>query len=211
LLDELDPTLLLNGLYEIQLTARDVSGRTAAITTTIVVEGQQKVGLFTLSFVDLEVPVAGLPIQVIRTYDSRDKGRHDFGIGWTLDLRTVRLQENNIMGLDWQGTVSGGFFPNYCIVQARPHLVTITLPDGTVYKFQPTLSPNCQQLAPPSQVTVNFVPLPGTNASLVSMADNTVEVNGSFPGDVELVDIDNLILVVYWSSISRLACRPSVI
>ncbi len=50
----------------------------------------QVVGHFTLSFTDLSVPLAGLPIQVIRTYDSRDQRPGDFGIGWTLDIKNAR-------------------------------------------------------------------------------------------------------------------------
>jgi hypothetical protein len=38
-------------------------------------------GNFTVSFTDLEVPVAGMPIRVTRTYDSRDKQPGDFGYG----------------------------------------------------------------------------------------------------------------------------------
>ena len=113
------------------------------------------------------MPVAGLPIQVIRTYDSRDKGSHDFGFGWTLDLSNVRVQETGVLGENWQGTVtSGGFFDTYCISQTRPHLVTITLPDGTVYKFVPTVSPDCLQLAPLDEVTVGFQPARGDQREL---------------------------------------------
>src|SRR6185436_7216127 len=85
-LGSFDPTLLLNGMYEVRLTARDFAGKTASASINAVVGGQMKIGHFSLSFVDLDVPVAGLPIQVTRTYDSRDKRRGDFGIGWRLSL-----------------------------------------------------------------------------------------------------------------------------
>ena len=38
-------------------------------TIAVSVEGQIKIGHFTLSFVDLAVPVSGLDIKVVRTYD----------------------------------------------------------------------------------------------------------------------------------------------
>ncbi|MCP3938179.1 MAG: hypothetical protein GY708_22760, partial [Actinomycetia bacterium] len=78
-----DPTLLLNGLYELELTATDVQGQQVTESIAVSVEGQMKVGHFTLSFVDLAIPVSGLDIEIIRTYDSRDKQQRDFGIGWS--------------------------------------------------------------------------------------------------------------------------------
>jgi hypothetical protein len=45
------------------------------------VDRKMKVGHFTVSFRDLTIPVPGIPIQVVRTYDSRNKGFGDFGIG----------------------------------------------------------------------------------------------------------------------------------
>ena len=74
-LGQLDPTLLLNGLYELRLRATDNAGRSAAASVHVVVKENQKVGHFSVSFVDLEVPLAGLPLRVTRTYDNRDKGQ----------------------------------------------------------------------------------------------------------------------------------------
>jgi hypothetical protein len=36
--------------------------------------------------------MAGIPISVVRSYDSRDKTRGDFGIGWRLDVQSLRLR-----------------------------------------------------------------------------------------------------------------------
>jgi RHS repeat-associated protein len=190
LLGSFDPTMLLNGIYELRLTAVDVSGQTAAKSVQVVVKRDLKVGNFTISFIDVDVPVAGLPIQVIRTYDSRDKRTGDFGVGWTLDIKSTRLQENGVTGEDWVGTRIGGLIPTYCVQQARQHIVTVTLPDGTVYEFQPTVSPQCQQLIPPQVVTVGFEPLPGANATLAPIGDNEGWIFDPFPGPVELVNFD---------------------
>jgi RHS repeat-associated protein len=189
-LGHLDPTLLQNGIYRVRLVAEDVSGNTAEVERVYQIQGDAKVGIFTLSFTDLEVPVAGLPIQVIRTYDSRDKRTGDFGVGWTLDIKTVRVQENRVTGVEWQGTRSGGFFATYCVQPTRPHIVMITLPDGTAYKFEATLSPQCQQLVPPSQVRIGFRPLPGTKATLAPIGNALAEISGSFPGDIDLINLD---------------------
>lgn len=188
-----DPSLLLNGIYEIRLTAFDVSGRGTRSLVTVVVEGDLKIGNFTLSFTDLEVPVAGMPIQIVRTYDSRDKRTGDFGVGWTLGIKSTRLQENRVLGAHWEGAVSGSAFSTtYCVRPTKAHIVTVTLPDGEVLKFEPTLSPQCQQFAPPQDLTLGFRPLSGTNAKLESLSSTSMYVAGSWPGPVELLDYDTV-------------------
>ena len=147
-LGRLDPTLLLNGLHEVRLTVTDTAGRIARATAPVVVREQVKVGHFTVSFVDLEVPVAGLPIRVTRTYDSRDKRRGEFGAGWRLELTNVRVQPAATLGLAWYGTVSPGAFGTYCLQATAPPLVTLTLPDGRVQEFEMRLAPSCQSFAP---------------------------------------------------------------
>jgi len=186
-----DPSLQVNGLYEIELTATDFEGRSTAVSTNVIVEGRLKVGNFTVSFTDLEVPVAGIPIQVIRTYDSRDRANGDFGAGWTLSLTHARLQESDPPGDGWQGQRTGGTFANYCIAPLRPKTVTITLPDDTVYRFRPTVTPACQLFAPPAAVTLGYAPLPGTTATLtpIDQSGQTLVI-GAFPGRVVLLDED---------------------
>ena len=111
-----DPTLLLNGIAVIQLTGVDTSGQTTSTTVNVVVTRNLKIGNFTVSFNDLTVPVAGLPIQVVRTYDSRFKASGDFGVGWRLDLSAAQISQNVALGDHWNGTTTGGAFPNYCVV-----------------------------------------------------------------------------------------------
>ncbi len=54
---------------------------------TVNIDGALKLGIFTMTFVDLEVPVAGLPITVTRTYDTLNANKLDeFGYGWSLDV-----------------------------------------------------------------------------------------------------------------------------
>jgi RHS repeat-associated protein len=193
-LGKFDPTLLLNGMAEIRLRATDTTGQTSTFgPVTVVVTQNEKIGNFTVSFNDLTVPVAGLPIQVIRTYDSRDKRIGDFGVGWRLDLNSVSITTNGALGDNWTGTASGGFFPTYCIQPGRPHVVTVTMSDGTVYQFQATLNPSCQQLVPLSQTAVGFVPVSTTpaNASLTIIGNAAPFVAGDFAGPITLLDLDD--------------------
>ena len=79
-----------------------------------------------------------MPITVTRTYDSRDKAKGDFGIGWRLGLQTLRLRTNRVLGTGWQRVQTGAVSS----LQARgPHKVSLTLPDGRVEEFDLQLSP----------------------------------------------------------------------
>ena len=125
-LGTLDPTLLLNGVQELRLSATDLAARTTRISTSVVVKDNQKVGAFSVSFVDLDVPVAGLPIRITRTYDSRDKARADFGHGWRLSLSDVKVAEAAVLGASWTASTTFGAFPSYCLALSRSAVVTVT-------------------------------------------------------------------------------------
>ena len=67
--------MLLKSIYRVQVVAMDLEDRTAySEVTTLKVDRNLKIGNFTISFNDLSVPVAGIPIETVRTYDSRDEG-----------------------------------------------------------------------------------------------------------------------------------------
>ena len=184
-----DPTLAMNGLYEIRLSATNTAGQTAAISVFVVVKENLKIGHFTLSFVDLEVPVSGLPIRITRTYDSRDKRIGDFGFAWRLGLTSLDVSENGVLGRNWVGQKLLGGLGAFCVTPAKNNVVTVTMPDGEVFEFEPVVSPECQ-LVPISDVTVSYRALPGTNATLEPSDGNFAFVVGSFPGAVDLFGTD---------------------
>ena len=72
-----DPTLLLNGLYSIRLTATDANGQSSSTSIVYLVKGDLKLGHYTITLKDLSIPVAGIPITIKRTYDTRT--RHNLG------------------------------------------------------------------------------------------------------------------------------------
>ncbi|HZR29627.1 MAG TPA: RHS repeat-associated core domain-containing protein [Terriglobales bacterium] len=190
----LDPSLLLNGIAQIRLTGVDQSGQSASTIVDVVVTRNVKIGNFTLSFNDLTIPVAGIPIQIIRTYDSRNKSVGDFGFGWSLSIKTTKVDVNGILGDNWTGTVSSGFFPTYCVQPAKNYVVSVRLQDGTVYQFQPSLSGACQQIVPPESVDMNFVPIGTTppNAKLSAANSSGLFVSGPFPGSIQLLDLGSV-------------------
>jgi RHS repeat-associated protein len=199
-LGALDPTLLLNGVYELRLTATDLAARTTRVSSSVVVRDNQKVGHFSVSFVDLEVPVAGLPIRITRTYDSRDKARGDFGHGWRLSLSDVKIAEASNLGLAWTASTTPGGTPSYCLSLARSAVVTVTLPDGQTFEFDPKLNRECWSFVPPTAVTLSFKARPGTVGSLSVLdgADAFITTSWPSPGQshatllVSAIEFDTL-------------------
>jgi RHS repeat-associated protein/uncharacterized repeat protein (TIGR01451 family) len=198
-----DTTLLLNGNYALRLTSTDEAEQTNSTIKHVIVAGQQKVGNFTLSFEDLSIPVAGLPVQLTRTYDSRDKRVGDFGVGWTLGIKNIRLEKSSELGRSWQASVTRGIIPQYCVQPARPNIITITFPDGRIYKFQATTARPCQAIAPIEFTRFGFTPMPGTRGSLVPEASLDVMVEGGYPGAVELLDTSDPQLRTYDPTLFR--------
>jgi RHS repeat-associated protein len=161
----LDPTLMKNGLYALRLAATDAGGRELFTESVVRVIGEMKVGNFTVSFTDLEIPVAGIPVRVVRTYDSRDKGKGDFGVGWRVDFKSVTTQENMIPGRGWyQEPDDDPYMPTWCI--KGEHYVTVTLPDGKSEEFDAVPQPQCNLFLPIEEVTVAYAARPGTTSTL---------------------------------------------
>ncbi len=185
----LDPTVLVNGIAQIQLTATDQSGQTGTAIVNVVISRKLKLGNFTLRFNDMTVPAPGLDINVVRVYDSRVKASADFGYGWSLDIQTMKIEANAQLGINWVGTLSG---LTYCVEPAQNYIVTVRLPDGTEYQFQPQLTSDtgCTQFQPPQAVNMIFVPVGITpaNATLTQSGDTQLFVNGNFPGSVQSLD-----------------------
>lgn len=139
-LGSFDPTVLLNGLYDIRLVARSAYGVEIADQVAVSVEGGMKVGLFTLAFNDLELPLAGMPITVTRIYDSREHCPGDFGHGWKLDVESIRLDWNAPIGSGWNLGITEGTLtrpPVYQLEDTASHMATVRMPDGEVLRFSP--------------------------------------------------------------------------
>ncbi|MEQ9470370.1 MAG: PASTA domain-containing protein, partial [Roseitalea porphyridii] len=135
-----DPTLLENGLYTLRLEAVDVGGRTSSDEVSVHVDGNMKVGVFTLSFVDLAIPLTGIPISVTRTYDSRVKRTEDFGVGWSLDVAAGRYENNRPLSEGWSITQSAPPGAQACGNQddlAQYRTTEIRLSDQEYYTFAP--------------------------------------------------------------------------
>ena len=191
-----DPTALMNGTYTIRLSATDANGQSATSSVVVSVEKNIKVGDLQLAFNDLTVPLPGLPIQIIRSYDSRDKRQGDFGFSWSLGLKNLRLEKNRNLGKNWTEDVTfdNSGFPTYCLTPNNDRFVTVTFPDGRVYKFQAVSGPQCQRFVPITAPRLQFqqVPTgPGTFGATLATADGAdLLLDGSIPGPQDIVDFD---------------------
>ncbi len=183
-----DPTQLENGIYDVALIVTDVNGLQSSTVVQYQVSGDMKVGNFSFTVEDLSIPVAGIPITVSRTYDTRKRMQDlDFGYGWTVDYQSVKVEENIKLGLNWTQTSSGGFIPNVCIEPVGNHVVTVTLPDGKVEEFDMGVSPSCSPLYL-LYVDPVFTARPGTTSTLVAENVGQLYYNGGTLLDMGFVE-----------------------
>lgn len=179
-----DPTMLLNDLYTLRLTVFDRNGNETVASATVQVAGGQKPGLFTLMYQDINLPAAGMPVAVTRTYDSRDKAKGDFGIGWRLGFQTLRLRTNRVPGTGWVRNISGA---RVGLVPTSEHKVSLTLPDGKVEEFDLVLSPTSGFGGLDATAVTGYAPRPGTLGKLEMLDNpNLLILNGAT--EDELVD-----------------------
>ncbi len=89
-----DPTLLANNSYVLRVIAQDTNGNINAKGVTVGVSGDAKLGNFHMEFTDLSIPLAGIPIQINRVYDTLGaEVEGDFGYGWQLGIQDGDIYE----------------------------------------------------------------------------------------------------------------------
>jgi|GEM_PF-1022227 len=177
-----DPTLLINGQYRIALQAWDNQGRSNFDSREVQVTGDMKLGHFAITFEDATVPLAGVPITLTRTYDTRQRNKDlDFGFGWSVGYQNVRLHESRRVGLGWSlNEYRQGLFSTWCVEPNGDPIVTVRLPDDEVHRFRAKASPDCQQLVPFIDVNIVFEALDGTDSTLTQSDFGLVRiVNGN--------------------------------
>ncbi len=187
-LGTLDPTTLVNDQYTLRLKVFDKSENQSVATRTVQVKGNRKIGLFSLTYHDLNLPAAGIPLTISRTYDSRDKTLGDFGIGWRLGLKTLQLRTNRVLGTGWLRTVSGALVS---LAPTSEHKVSITLPDGRVEEFDMIVSPTSNIGSLDFTNVTSFQPRSGTLGQLQALANNSLLIVNGGAQD-ELVDDSTL-------------------
>ena len=132
----------MNGYYRIVLTAYAAEGKVSD-EVIVLVTGQAKIGNFTMTFNDMTLPVAGLPVDIYRTYDSRQRTLDgDFGYGWSMSIGGPKISVSNPLGKNWgteQKQVLG--MPFYYWKEEHPHEVYIDWGNGETEIFSLVLDP----------------------------------------------------------------------
>ncbi len=158
-----DPTMLRDGAYEITLSAIDSGNNTASDTKIVDVKTDLKLGNFSLSFTDLQVPVAGMPITVTRTYDSLNADiAGDFGFGWSIEVDMPKL----FLSQASTGAPSFAGFPTF-VNGTRMSVVT---PQGNTEGFTfkwVAASDGLAGVGLSHTYRPSFVPDPGNQYSLI--------------------------------------------
>ncbi|MFN3192091.1 MAG: putative Ig domain-containing protein [Aureliella sp.] len=168
-----DTSLLLNDEYFIRLEVATSEGVVNVAEHNVGLAGELKLGNFQLSFTDMVIPVAGIPIEITRIYDTLQADREgDFGFGWRLEYRDTDLR----VGLPSSGLEDIGIFPAlrsgvkvYLNVPGEGRQGFTFNPDIRVL---PGFGGNNLVLARP-----RFTPDPGVTATLSTGTSSYLQVN----------------------------------
>jgi RHS repeat-associated protein/uncharacterized repeat protein (TIGR01451 family) len=174
-----DPTVRVNGTWEIAVQAAGSGGGITTATTALVVEGNLKLGRYVTTYQDLSVPVAGIPIQVLRTYDSFDKSTGDFGVGWKLEVADFRVAVNKPLGQAGWSQKTGSCGLIFCDINYEtsiPHFVTVTWPDGRQEVFDLDPADGSTVFRPLSRAA--FKGRPATTSRLEPVGDDGLTFTG---------------------------------
>jgi YD repeat-containing protein len=171
----LDPTFLKNGVYQIELSAEDVSGNQSFVRGCAVVDGGIKLRHVNLAATDLEVQEQGLPLALKRAYDSRSTSG-DFGTGWSLPHKEVTVQPTR--------ELAGGTFATYYLIEKYRHQLVVRLPDDQLLKFRMDVNPKSSLVYPiegQMPLTVSWLPDELTGATLEALnAETILRLTGSY-------------------------------
>ena len=133
----IDPDLYRNDNYFVRIYAQDINGTATVEGFGVGLESQTKPGEFSLEYTDLSIPVAGIPIEITRSYSSLDSSfQGDFGYGWSLGLQDAQIVE---AAPDGRNLNFDDFFGgNSLTIGTR---VTLTTPNGrrVGFTFDPQL------------------------------------------------------------------------
>ncbi len=214
-LGTLDPTLLENGIYQLALSATTTTGAALRDTLPVLIEGNLKVGQFSLAFQDLSVDLPGTPLAITRTYDSRDAKGGDFGPGWSLSLSEYKIRKTRSLSTDWEQEQTSQIFngiglPVFTIRPQNSKRVVLTMPGGRTETFEAAVevplsnrsiggqfgigltvfAANSQLFVPQQQLKMVFNAVEGTEGTLeaVGAGDDHFWL-GNTTGEGEIVDL----------------------
>ena len=139
----IDPTRLLDGTYQLSISATSSGGGTNTSTSELLISGTFKPGEYQAVYQDVSYPVPGFTVGVQRVYNSIDKSVGDFGVGWRLQLSDWTAAQDGPLGAGgWTASATGCnlFGCQYNFNSSKAHTVTLSGPSGQqeVFDFTPS-------------------------------------------------------------------------
>src|SRR6185503_17717973 len=135
-----DFTMLRNDVYMMELLV-SAGGRQASNWVTFALESDLKIGQFSFSQQDMVIPVAGLPLSVVRTYSTLNPNSGDFGNSWTYSIHDLEMSINEIRTDVEDLFEEAGDAQFFSMRVGGGRDVTLTLPDGRRTTFAFYLEP----------------------------------------------------------------------
>jgi RHS repeat-associated protein/uncharacterized repeat protein (TIGR01451 family) len=181
----LDPSVLANDTYTLIVSATSSGGGLQTSSSTVTVDGGLKPGRYQTSYTDVDLPVNGLPMQVIRSYDSFDPRLGDFGVGWQVSVGNFRISANRTLGAGgWtEYPIQCSFFGcQYAFKSSVPHTVTVTFPDQHQERFNFTPSGGFSVFY--FLGSAAFTPVPGTGTTS-TLEPLSTEISYDFAGNID--------------------------
>ena len=166
ILGEFDTTMLRNGLYVLKLTVYDKEGNSESTLIYTTVEGNAKIGNFSIGFEDLTTNSLQTPLTLTRMYDSRD--RHisgDFGYGWSQAVKNIRIYTNGPLGYGWN--MEYDWRKGVTFNPTRSHIITVDWGNGKTDKFTMTAKPR-NDAGMGYTAGIYFTPTNGSTSSLLA-------------------------------------------
>ncbi|MCF6177306.1 MAG: hypothetical protein L3J71_16240 [Victivallaceae bacterium] len=162
-----------NGSYILQLNVRS-DGDPASVSVPFALNSQLKVSQLSFSQQDMIIPVAGMPLSVIRTYNSFNVNTDgDFGHGWTWAIKDVEFKTN----AQYSSYFDYNTREYYTVRSGGGRDIDITLPDGRRVTFRHRM-----QLVGSMGYRAYWDAPQGVNATLVPIQDNKLTyLPGMFP------------------------------
>src|SRR6266571_4300197 len=94
-LHRLNPAEWTNGVYELRLTATDISGRMAEARTVVQIASSAKEASYLRTDLDATVMLGGHAFELARQYDSLGRSQDSgLGFGWRLPIRDFALESD---------------------------------------------------------------------------------------------------------------------
>jgi RHS repeat-associated protein len=170
-LHRFDPTLLADGEYLLRLVAEDAGQNRAVTELQVQIEQGLKLGNLNLQFVDLEIPVQGIPITILRDYDTlAAETSGDFGNGWSLQIRQPKLR------VDPTTVARGGSYPAF-IDGTR---VVVKTPEGRDESFTFRAIADSVVFGIPRSYRPHFDPDPGNQYVLTAPGGDLLKVGSQY-------------------------------